>query len=120
MGRLTVFKLVAMNVVFGLIFTTSDQGSDIILMVRTYFYGGGTLGSVVCKHCFADGKLASQISEPKKCQLCTEERAGLKDGGLQCGANALFMEKFPYFQKTCEIDNWGVMPETNIDGSGAS
>ena len=120
MGRLTVFKLVAMNVVFGLIFTTSDQGSDIILMVRTYFYGGGTLGSVACKHCFADGKLASQISEPKKCQLCTEERAGLKDGGLQCGANALFMEKFPYFQETCDIDKWVVMPETNIDGSGAS
>ena len=120
MGRLTVFRLMAMSVVFGLIFTTIDQKSDILLMIQTHFFWGGNLGSVVCKHCFAEENRASQISEPKRCQLCTEEHAGLKDGGLQCGANALFMEKFPYFQETCDINSWGVMPETYTDGSDDS
>ena len=50
MGCLTIIRLIGMSIIFGLMLPTSDQVSDIYLMIRTYLFAGSTLGIIACKH----------------------------------------------------------------------
>ena len=120
MGCLTFVRLIVMSVIFGLLLTTSDQGSDIYLMIRTYLFAGSTLGIVACKHCSMQEKSSSLMKSEKLCQVCTEENAGQRDGGLHCGANALGIEKLSQFQATCKVSNWSITQEKIKFDSGLS
>ena len=110
MGCLTIIRLIGMSIIFGLLLPTSDQVSDIYLMIRTYLFAGSTLGIIACKHCAMD-EMRFPLKKEKLCQVCTEENAGRKDGGLHCGANARAIEKLSYYEETCEAGNWSVMQE---------
>ena len=119
MGCLTIIRLIGMSIIFGLMLPSSDQVSDIYLMIRTYLFAGSTLGIIACKHCAMD-EMRFPLKKEKLCQVCTEENAGRKDGGLHCGANARAIEKLSYFEETCDAGNWSVMQEKMGVGSGLS
>ena len=51
MANLSIIRMIAMAVVFGLFMTTSDQISDLFVMINKYIFCGNTLGIVASKYC---------------------------------------------------------------------
>ena len=109
----TVFRILAMSIIFGLLLTTSDQVSDLYFIFKNNFFAGSALGIVACKHCSIPKSTFPVMRDSKICQTCTEDY-GQKDGGLQCGGSALAMDQLFRFQEDCEVGNW-TMPEPDIE-----
>ena len=120
MASFTIIRLIGTSIIFGLILTTSDQGSDIYLMIRTYLFAGNTLGVIACKYCSMELTNAKSLKKTNICRICTEENFGRKDGGLYCGVNPLAMERLSRFENSCEVGDWSLDPEKNVIGTGLS
>ena len=92
MANLSIIRMIAMAVVFGLFLTSGDQISDLYIMINTYIFGGNTLGIVACKYCSNPEGSTPMINKSMICQTCTTASAR-KDGGLQCGVKTIALQK---------------------------
>ena len=97
-----------MSLFFGVLLNTSDQVSDLYLIMKTHLFNGSTLGMIACKYCDLNTISDSQMVRSNKCQVCTEGPSISRKGGLSCGEMPLALEKMTEYHNTCNQRNWSI------------